>query len=485
MGGGKGGGRGLEDVETRAIEANLRQGEVEAARQAALFDVRGQLANASQLRQPILDSQFQRERGALQGTRDIARSEALGRLGERQEGLQLARQSLEGVESLAPQVQQVQDVARLQSAPFPGAFLEAAQGDITTSRLLGQQANALAGQANTLAGATRGEFNQRAGFQDALSNQITAGGQTTQQLGNLQVQSAAPIRGVALQNQAQALTGQTPTAVSGIFGDDTASAARERDVLELQAQAARNRLTESGLQGGALAANLGALETQRALGIAGQQSAREQARRNASLGFAQRGLETGDTAFTSAAPLFQSGSGQLSAAGGLLGNVEGQRLAATGQAGQLTGLAGDLTGQAGALSGQAFNQNQSSLQNSLSAIDQNFTRDLQGLEAQQRMNAQNAALAQNFAQQFGQGAEELLLADTDLGNQQLNRDTQQILLPQLGTEVLTGAPTINPSQFFSAAGNQASSVFNQQREAEQQNQRNLASGLFSLPGAFK
>lgn len=246
------------------------------------------------------------------------------------------------------------------------------------------------------------------------------------------------LRGNALGTLNQVSQGQVPEAVQGLFTD--AGGARERDILELQFQNARNQaFQQAGAQGGGLDRNLALLSQGRALGIAGQEERRTDAQRQ----------------------LAQNLFGVATQAG-------------LGAPGEVAGLRGQ---SASVLSG-AEGQRQSSLQGSLSALDTALGRELQGQQASIAGLSQSQQLAQQLAGQIGQNADQFLFAQPGLFGQEAGLLQNIAGAPGLPTSLLQGLPINNPAGLLGPA----QQTLSQQQIAAQQAQAAENAGFGQLLG---
>ena len=126
----------------------------------------------------------------------------------------------------------------------------------------------------------------------------------------------------AIELLSAAQRGETPGAIQRLFQSDNTS---ERTALENQFDAARQRLVDRGIRGGALERSLAGLEGQRALGISQQEARLEGQARDATLGLLGQGTTYGLTQPFQREQLNLQGiqaGGQLY---GLAGNLEGQQ----------------------------------------------------------------------------------------------------------------------------------------------------------------
>ncbi len=199
-------------------------------------------------------------------------------------------------------------------------------------------------------------------FGDILSQNLDRAVDTplSPQVGLLSSLGAAPsaaesaLTPSAIQILSQAQGGQVPTAISSLLNRPDTTA---RSVLENQFDAARQRLIDSGVRGGALTRALAGLEGQRALGIGQQVENRERAATDATLGLLGQGVTFGLQQPFQREQLRLQG---LGAAGGLAGQQEGIQQDALQSALQATqtpevlrlqqlGLAGNLAGSLGNL----------------------------------------------------------------------------------------------------------------------------------------
>lgn len=143
----------------------------------------------------------------------------------------------------------------------------------------------------------------------------------------------------AIELLSQALTGETPAAIARLFQSDNTAA---RTSLENQFDAARQRLIDRGIRGGALERALAGLEGQRALGISSQEADLENQARNATLALLGEGTTFGLTQPFQREQLALQGiqaGGQLEGLAGNLGLSQGQLQ------GNLANLAGNLGAQ--------------------------------------------------------------------------------------------------------------------------------------------
>jgi hypothetical protein len=143
----------------------------------------------------------------------------------------------------------------------------------------------------------------------------------------------------AVELLSQAQSGQTPEAISRLFASDNTAS---RQALENQFDAARQRLIDRGVRGGALERALAGLEGQRGFGIASQEADLESQARNATLGLLGQattfGLEQPFQREQLALQGIQTG-GQLEGLAGNLGLSQAQ------VQGNLANLAGGLRAQ--------------------------------------------------------------------------------------------------------------------------------------------
>jgi hypothetical protein len=282
------------------------------------------------------------------------------------------------------------------------------------------------------------------GDQQNLSPQQQAGWQTlgaSQAIGG-QLQ---PLRGQALDTLSQAAQGRISPQIQQLFTD--AGGTRERDLLELQTQQARNRLMETtGSAGGSLDRNLAALEAQRVYGLGEQEARRTNAQR------------------------------QL--ASQLFGTATEQGLTAPAQQAQ-------LAGQAAGIFGSAEQQRQAGLTGALGAVETAAQRELAGRAFQQQAMVQGQQLAQQMGAQLGQGADALRLAAPEQLGQATALYNQQLLAPSIAPGVLGQGRVESPAAYLSpvlsgqvglAGGNMAASSDAAQAQAQQEASNAQAAG---------
>lgn len=218
-----------------------------------------------------------------------------------------------------------------------------------------------------------------------------------------------PLRGQALDTLSQASQGQISPQIQQLFTD--AGGARERDLLELQTQQARNQLmSRSGSSGGAMDRNLAAIEAQRVYGLGEQEARRTNAQR------------------------------QLGAQ--MFGQATEQGLTAPQQQAQ-------LAGQASGIFGSVEQQRQAGLTGALGAVETAASRELAGRTFQQQAQVQAQQLAQQYGAQLGQGADALRLAAPEQLGQASALYQQQLMAPSLGASVLAQAPVESAASYLS------------------------------------
>jgi hypothetical protein len=271
--------------------------------------------------------------------------------------------------------------------------------------------------------------------QGYINPQAQAGQQTlnaSQAVGN----QLDPLRGQALSTLSAASQGQISPQIQQLFTD--AGGTRERDLLELQTQQARNKImSTSGSAGGAMDRNLAALEAQRVYGLGQQEASRTNAQRQLASQMFGQATEQGLTAPAQQAAL-------ATQAGGLFGSAEQQR-----QAG--------LTG-------------------ALGAVETAASRELAGRSFQQQALVQGQQLAQQLGAQYGQGADALRLAAPEQLGQASALYNQQLMAPSLGASVLGQGPRDSAASYLGPTlgslggvigGNQAAASAAQQSASAQ------------------
>lgn len=264
---------------------------------------------------------------------------------------------------------------------------------------------------------------------------VTVGNQLTSEA-NLVGNQLTPLRQQTLGTLNDVAQGKISPAIQELF--TSAGGTRERDILELQMRNARNNLIEnSGAQGGMLERNLAALETQRALGLAEQESRRTDQQRQLAANLFGIATEQGISAPQQEAGL----RGQAANAYNLAGQ---QQIASSGL------LNNNFAAAAGLLQ-SAGQQRQSGLTGAMTAMDAAAARDLSGRQFQQQsyINAQN--LAQQLAGQYGTGADALRLAAPQMTGQGLAMAYQGLTSPFLPAQYLSQIPIDSPSNYLSPA----------------------------------
>lgn len=538
-GGGDGGGTqviapGPSVQELRLIEELIRQGQAAGAREAGIFDqvnidARGVRRNIPQLENELADIG-----GSLRATGGQLTQEGLDR--RNQEEFLLRQQT-----GIAPQIgllggdaRRVGQNARTQLGGIAGAFenqgglgqQSAIAADLTGGRrsaqqeLLGRRAGQSLDTTSNI-----GDLRQLSGQSGRLgaAEGITTAGDVREQGRNIArqglgvEQDLAGTRRDTLGQLNAALQGEVSPAVQALFTD--AGGALERDVLEAQFLNAENALRENAPSaGGGLNRNLALLQTNRALGIAGQEARRTDQQRALARDLFGSAINQGLTAPQQIAALRgqagstfgQAGNLQLGAestrqgAVGLGGSLQGQigqqllgsESARQGGIGLGAGIFGNVEGQRQAALGQAANifgnvesQRQSSLAGALGALDSAFGRDLQGIQNQQAALAQQQALGQSLGAQFGAGGDQLRLSAPNVLGQAAGIFQGAAAAPGLPANVLQGISVSPASSFLGPAlgsatqsSTAAANVALQQNIANQQARTAQNAGLFNLLG---
>jgi hypothetical protein len=245
-----------------------------------------------------------------------------------------------------------------------------------------------------------------------------------------------PLRGQTLSTLNDVSQGRISPAIQELF--TSAGGTRERDILELQMNNARNRLMEtSGAQGGLLERNLAALETQRALGLAEQESRRTDQQRQLAANLFGTAMEQGITAPQQEAGL----RGQAASVYDLAGK---QQMGSLGQ------LGSNYTAAAGLLQ-SAEQQRQTGLTGALGALDTAASRDLAARQFYQQSFVQSQQLAQQLAAQYGAGADQINLAFPEMAKQALGMGYLGLTAPFLPAQSLGQIPIGNPMNYLSPA----------------------------------
>ena len=199
----------------------------------------------------------------------------------------------------------------------------------------------------------------------------------------------------AITNLSQAQAGQVPEAIQRLYsGADPAA----RSALENQFSAARQRLIDSGVRGGALTRALAGLEGQRALGIGEQVNQRAQAAANATIGLMNQATTYGLTQPFQRQQLQLQGlgaSGELAGQQASLGNqLVGLGLEARNASGQLASTERSLGNQ---MFGLGLDARNASAQLAAQAQDQRA--NLLGLSANAAQAGLQGGLGQGDLQQ--------------------------------------------------------------------------------------